>query len=47
MTELSKIDRLDASWAIIEKREGASFETFKIDGTKQIVFRTAEHNSSG
>ena len=47
MTELSKIDRLDASWAIIEKREGASFETIKIDGTKQIVFRTAEHNSSG
>ena len=46
MTELSKTDRFDASWVTIEKREGASFETIKIDGTKQIVFRTAEHNSS-
>ena len=29
MTELSKIDRFDASWATIEKREGHSLKQLK------------------
>lgn len=29
MTELSKIDRFDATWASIEKREGASLQQLK------------------
>ena len=29
MTELSKIERFDASWATIQKREGASLKQLK------------------
>ena len=37
MTELSKIDRFDASWATIEKREGASLKQLKSIATVRSV----------
>lgn len=37
MTELSKIDRFDASWASIEKREGASLKQLKSIATVRSV----------
>lgn len=37
MTELSKIDRFDASWASIEKREGASLQQLKSIATVRSV----------
>jgi len=37
MTELSKIDRFDASWATIEKREGASLKQLKSLATVRSV----------
>lgn len=37
MTELSKIDRFDASWAAIEKREGASLKQLKSIATVRSV----------
>lgn len=37
MTELSKIDRFDASWASIEKREGASLTQLKSIATVRSV----------
>lgn len=37
MTELSKIDRFDASWATIEKREGASLKQLKAIATVRSV----------
>lgn len=37
MTELSKIDRFDASWSTIEKREGASLKQLKSIATVRSV----------
>ncbi len=37
MTELSKIDRFDASWASIERREGASLKQLKAIATVRSV----------
>lgn len=37
LTELSKIDRFDASWASIEKREGASLKQLKYIATVKSV----------
>ena len=37
MTELSKIERFDASWAIIEKREGATLKQLKSIATVRSV----------
>ena len=37
MTELSKIDRFDASWATIEKRESASLKQLKSIATVRSV----------
>ena len=37
MTELSKIDRFDASWATIEKREGSSLKQLKSIATVRSV----------
>jgi Fic family protein len=37
MTELSKIDRFDASWATIEKREGAALKQLKSIATVRSV----------
>jgi len=37
VTELSKIDRFDASWASIEKREGPSLKQLKSIATVRSV----------
>ena len=37
MTELSKIDRFDASWETIEKREGASLKQLKSIATVRSI----------